>query len=191
MGPDFVTAKTWQNNVTWERQIGTDYALSLGLRQSRGWNLPVINNVNLVGITPVRYLEDGRGVYDRVMDPEQYRGRSVDQVLDMTVLDGSTLNPDDYDLVFTAVESDAAKEIEKAVGPDVPADYDAMSAVLDMGKDALRAARRKAEGLSPYPAPRAGKRSSKPRSRPESSRGLQQEGNGSVEDMATESSYLM
>jgi hypothetical protein len=63
MAPDFETAKTWQNNVTWERQIGTDYALSLGVRQSRGWNLPVINNVNLVGVTPVRLLEDGRGVY--------------------------------------------------------------------------------------------------------------------------------
>ncbi|HEY0873630.1 MAG TPA: TonB-dependent receptor [Vicinamibacterales bacterium] len=63
MAPDFVTAKTWQNNITWERQVGTDYALSLGFRHSRGWNLPVINNVNLVGITPVRFLEDGRGVY--------------------------------------------------------------------------------------------------------------------------------
>jgi len=37
----------------------------------------------------------------------------------------------------------------------------AVSAVLDMGKDAMRAARRKAEGLSPLPSPRAGKRSRK------------------------------
>jgi hypothetical protein len=65
-----------------------------------------------------------------------------------------------------------------------------MSAVLDMGKDALRAARRKAEGLSPTPAPRAGKRS-RPKSRKGSSRDIQQHGDGSVEDMATESSYLM
>ena len=35
----------------------------------------------------------------------------------------------------------------------------AVSAVLDMGKDAMRAARRKAEGMSPLPSPRAGKRS--------------------------------
>ncbi|WNG62135.1 hemerythrin domain-containing protein [Archangium gephyra] len=63
----------------------------------------------------------------------------------------------------------------------------AVSAVLDMGKDALRAARRKAEGLSPSPAPRAGKRSK----RRDASRDLPREGDGSVQDMATESSYLM
>jgi hemerythrin superfamily protein len=67
----------------------------------------------------------------------------------------------------------------------------AMSAVLDMGKDALRAARRKAEGLSPSPAPRAGKRSRKTLPPQDTSRDVQPEGNGSVEDMATESSYLM
>jgi hemerythrin superfamily protein len=65
----------------------------------------------------------------------------------------------------------------------------AMSAVLDMGKDALRAARRKAKGLSPSPAPLAGKRSRKTRSRKESD--MRQEGDGSVREMATESSYLM
>jgi hemerythrin superfamily protein len=64
----------------------------------------------------------------------------------------------------------------------------AVSAVLDMGKDALRAARRKAEGLSPSPAPRAGKRARKTR---DSSQELPREGDGSVQDMATESSYLM
>ncbi|WPB77522.1 hemerythrin domain-containing protein [Archangium violaceum] len=63
----------------------------------------------------------------------------------------------------------------------------AVSAVLDMGKDALRAARRKAEGLSPSPSPRSGKRSK----RRDVSRDLPREGDGSVQDMATESSYLM
>jgi hypothetical protein len=86
MAPDFVTAKTWQNNITWERQVGTDYALSLGFRHSRGWNLPVINNVNLVGITPVRVLEDGRGVYSTQVnagtrvDPRYNQVRLVESV---------------------------------------------------------------------------------------------------------------
>jgi hypothetical protein len=86
MAPDFVTAKTWQNNITWERQIGTDYALSLNFRHSRGWNLPVINNVNLVGITPERYLEDGRGVYSTQVnantrvDPRYNQVRLVESV---------------------------------------------------------------------------------------------------------------
>jgi hemerythrin superfamily protein len=65
----------------------------------------------------------------------------------------------------------------------------AMSAVLDMGKDALRTARRKAEGLSPSPATLAGKRTRKTRTRKESD--VRQEGDGSVREMATESSYLM
>lgn len=68
MAKDFVTARTWQNNITWERQLGTNYGFSLGVRQSRGWNLPVINNVNLVGVTPVRQLEDGRGVYSTTVN---------------------------------------------------------------------------------------------------------------------------
>ncbi|WNG41222.1 hemerythrin domain-containing protein [Archangium violaceum] len=68
----------------------------------------------------------------------------------------------------------------------------AVSAVLDMGKDAIRAARRKAEGLSPMPATRAGKRSiPKPKARPRKERDVQQQGNGSAQEMASESSYLM
>ena len=86
MAPDFVTARTWQNNVTWERQVGADYALSIGLRQSRGWDLPVINEANLVGITPVRVLEDGRGVYSAAInastrvDPRYNRIRVVESI---------------------------------------------------------------------------------------------------------------
>jgi hypothetical protein len=86
MADDFVTARTWQNNITWERQVGTNYALSLGARHSRGWNLPVINNVNLVGITPVRVLEDGRGVYSTAVnastrvDPRFNQVRLVESV---------------------------------------------------------------------------------------------------------------
>ena len=86
MAPDFVTARTWQNNVTWERQVGTNYALSIGVRQSRGWDLPVINEANLVGITPVRVLEDGRGVYSAAVnastrvDPRYNRIRMVESV---------------------------------------------------------------------------------------------------------------
>jgi hypothetical protein len=62
MDRDFVTARTWQNNVTWERQLGQNYGLSIGFRHSRGYDLPVITDANLVGITPVRALADGRGV---------------------------------------------------------------------------------------------------------------------------------
>jgi hemerythrin superfamily protein len=67
----------------------------------------------------------------------------------------------------------------------------AMSAVLDMGKDALRAARRKAQGLSPQPATLVGKRSRKTRAREDTDHEVRQDGNGSAHDMGLESSYLM
>jgi hemerythrin superfamily protein len=67
----------------------------------------------------------------------------------------------------------------------------AMSAVLDMGKDALRAARRKAEGLSPDPATLAGKRPRKTRARKDTDREARQDGDGMAQDMGLESSYLM
>ena len=86
MASDFVTARTWQNNVTWERQVGANYALSVGVRHSRGYDLPVITDTNLVGITPVRRLEDGRGVYspsvnaNTRVDPRYNRIRLVQSI---------------------------------------------------------------------------------------------------------------
>jgi hypothetical protein len=88
MDRDFVTARTWQNNVTWERQLGSDYGFSIGFRHSRGYNLPVITDVNLVGVQPVRFLEDGRGVYSSSVnsstrvDPRFNRIRLVQSIGD-------------------------------------------------------------------------------------------------------------
>lgn len=88
MAPDFITARTWQNNLTWERQLGNDYAVSVGVRHSRGYNLPVITDVNLAGITPVRLLEDGRRVYSQTVnattrnDPRYNRVRLVHAIGD-------------------------------------------------------------------------------------------------------------
>lgn len=61
----------------------------------------------------------------------------------------------------------------------------AMSAVLDMGKDAVRAMRRKAEGLSPRPATLAGKRVRKPVTRAQTTAREQ------LRDMDAEGHYLM
>jgi hypothetical protein len=68
MAADFESAKTWQNNVTLERQLGSNYALSVSARHSRGYQLPVITDINLAGVTPVSYLEDGRGVYSTAVN---------------------------------------------------------------------------------------------------------------------------
>jgi hypothetical protein len=88
MASDFVTARTWQNSLTYERELWKDFSGSVGYRYTRGWDLPVINDVNLVGITPVRLLEDGRGVYSAAVnantrvDPRYNRIRLVQSVGD-------------------------------------------------------------------------------------------------------------
>jgi len=43
-----------------------------------------------------------------------------DDILDMVVEDGSTMDPERFDLIFTAVESDAAKEIEPRLAKHRP-----------------------------------------------------------------------
>jgi hypothetical protein len=86
MASDFVNARTWQNSLTYERELWRDFSTSIGYRYTRGWDLPVINDFNLVGITPVRLLEDGRGVYSAAVnastrvDPRYNRVRLVDSV---------------------------------------------------------------------------------------------------------------
>jgi hypothetical protein len=58
---DFDTARNWQNNVQFERQIGTSYAVSIGTSYSRGYLLPVISNIN--PINPIGAMPDGRPIF--------------------------------------------------------------------------------------------------------------------------------
>ena len=84
MSPDFVSGRTWQNNITYERAVGTNYSASVGVMYARGWSMPVINEYN--HINPVRTLADGRGVYsttvsaDTRRDPRFNRIRMVESV---------------------------------------------------------------------------------------------------------------
>ena len=86
MATDFVSARTWQNSLTYERELWRNFSGSFGYRYTRGWDLPVINDINLVGIAPVRLLEDGRGVYNATVnastrvDPRYNRIRLVESV---------------------------------------------------------------------------------------------------------------
>jgi hypothetical protein len=84
MSPDFVSARTWQSNLTYEKALGTNYTMSVGTMYARGWDMPVINEHNL--INPIRTLEDGRGVYSTAVnantrrDPRFNRIRMVESV---------------------------------------------------------------------------------------------------------------
>jgi hypothetical protein len=59
--PDFQVMRTWQNNVQIDHGLGRNYSVSLGLVYVKGFNLPVIRNINL--INPVGMLADGRPIY--------------------------------------------------------------------------------------------------------------------------------
>jgi hypothetical protein len=66
VSPDFEIAKMWQNNVQLERQFGSNYAVAIGTTYTRGYNLPVISNINV--INPIRRLADGRPVYSTAVN---------------------------------------------------------------------------------------------------------------------------
>jgi hypothetical protein len=58
---DFQVARTWQNNVQYERAFGSNYSLLVGYTYSRISDLPVVTDANL--INPVGTLADGRPIY--------------------------------------------------------------------------------------------------------------------------------
>lgn len=69
--PDFQVARTVQNNVQIERGIGRDYALTLGFVYARGYDLPVLNDINL--INPAGQLEDGRPIFSTAVNASTRR----------------------------------------------------------------------------------------------------------------------
>ncbi len=58
---DFQVAHNWQNNIQIERQLSDRFAASVGGSYARGYNLPLISNINL--INPIGQLADGRNIY--------------------------------------------------------------------------------------------------------------------------------
>src|SRR5205823_6129872 len=59
--PAFRVGRMWQSNVQVERGLGADYAATAGFSYTRGSDLPLVSNVNL--INPAGTLADGRPVY--------------------------------------------------------------------------------------------------------------------------------
>ena len=56
----------WQNNLQFEHQLGTVYAIAVGTTYTRGYNLPLISNINL--INPIGRLADGRPIYNTAIN---------------------------------------------------------------------------------------------------------------------------
>ena len=63
---DFQVANNWQNNIQVERQLNNHFAVSVGTSYARGYNLPIISNINL--INPTGRLADGRPVYSTAVN---------------------------------------------------------------------------------------------------------------------------
>ena len=64
--PDFKVGRSWQNNVQYEYAINNRYAVGIGASYVRGYNLPVVTNVNL--INPIGTLPDGIPVFNTVVN---------------------------------------------------------------------------------------------------------------------------
>ncbi|MEY4094398.1 MAG: hypothetical protein RLZZ53_1597 [Acidobacteriota bacterium] len=64
--PDFKVAKSWQNNVQLERGIGDHYSVAIGGSYVKGYNLPVVTNIN--PINPIGTLEDGRPIFSTAIN---------------------------------------------------------------------------------------------------------------------------
>jgi hypothetical protein len=59
--PDFEIARMWQSNLQYEHQLGNTYSASVGVSYTKGNDLPVVTNINL--INPVGTLPDGRPIF--------------------------------------------------------------------------------------------------------------------------------
>jgi hypothetical protein len=69
--PDFQIARMWQSNVQLERGIGDIYSAALGLSYTRGYDLPVVTNINL--INPTGTLPDGRAIWSTAINASTRR----------------------------------------------------------------------------------------------------------------------
>jgi hypothetical protein len=76
--PDFKVARTFQNNVQLERGFGRHFAASIGLVYVKGYDLPVITNINL--INPVGQLADGRPIFSTAVNANTRRFPQFNQV---------------------------------------------------------------------------------------------------------------
>ena len=64
--PDFKVARSWQNNLQFEQAIGDRYAVAIGASFVKGYDLPVVTNINL--INPIGATSDGLPVFSTAIN---------------------------------------------------------------------------------------------------------------------------
>jgi hypothetical protein len=90
VSPDFEVARTWQNNVTYERAFGRNYYGSVGYTFVQGDLLPVIVNIN--PINPVNSLADGRPVFSTAVNTDTRLDPRFNQINVVQSVGDSTYN---------------------------------------------------------------------------------------------------
>ena len=113
---DFQVANNWQNNLQLERQLSDHFAASVGVSYSRGYNLPLISNINV--INPTGRLADGRPIYSTTvssatrLDPRYNVINQVESLGESTYknvtaqLTGRNLAGMQFDFAYTLGKSD-------------------------------------------------------------------------------------
>lgn len=86
--PDFKVARTFQNNVQFERGFGRNLAASIGLVFVKGYDLPVITNINV--INPIGRLADGRGIYSTAINASTRLDPTFNQINSVQSIGEST-----------------------------------------------------------------------------------------------------
>jgi hypothetical protein len=86
--PDFQVARTFQNNVQFERGFGRDYSAAVGFVYVKGFDLPVITDINLIG--PVGQLADGRPVFSTAVSAATRMNPQFDHISSVESIGEST-----------------------------------------------------------------------------------------------------
>ena len=86
--PDFRVAHTWQSNAQYERSIGRAFTAAIGVMYARGWNLPVVTDVNL--INPIGTLADGRPIFASGVSASTRRDPRFNRIFEVGSLGDST-----------------------------------------------------------------------------------------------------
>lgn len=86
--PGFTTMRTLQNNVQLDRALGRNYSASVGFVYVKGYDLPTVNNINL--INPVGSLADGRPIFSTSVSASTRMDPRFNQINTMQSVGDST-----------------------------------------------------------------------------------------------------
>jgi hypothetical protein len=123
--PEFDVARSWQNNVQFEHGLSDRYSISIGASYVRGYNLPVVTNINV--INPIGALSDGTPVFAAAvnattrLDPRYNVINSTQSIGDSTYknltlqLTRRNVNGIGFDLAYTLGKSEDNAPITNAL----------------------------------------------------------------------------